>query len=176
MGCLTRRSTHHRRHGQLHSRNSAEVVEHPGIAANFEHGGPFVPAFRAEQLAGRRVEDRSGDSTQLVAPVSRLGGMRPVMLPITIWTAIVLAAYIIGLSYIARKESTFAALKHWPCLFLAAPLVFSWIINQGANQLRATVLAIAVALWMLFRLDRRRPPPRARAALAVPMAGEPTAG
>lgn len=67
----------------------------------------------------------------------------------TIWTAIVLAAYIIGLSYIARKESTFAALKHWPCLFLAAPLVFSWIVNQGANQLRATVLAIAVALWML---------------------------
>jgi 4-hydroxybenzoate polyprenyltransferase len=67
----------------------------------------------------------------------------------TIWVAIVLAAYIIGLSYIARKESTFVSLKYWPCLFLAAPLVLSWVVNQGEYQLRATVLALAVSLWMV---------------------------
>lgn len=67
----------------------------------------------------------------------------------TIWVSIVLAAYIIGLSYIARKESTFASLKYWPCAFLAAPLILSWVVNQGAHELRATVLCIAVGLWML---------------------------
>ena len=34
----------------------------------------------------------------------------------------------------------------------------------------------AVAFWMLLRLDRRRPPPRARAGYGAPLAGEPTAG
>lgn len=67
----------------------------------------------------------------------------------TIWVAIVLAAYIIGLSYIARKESTFASLKYWPCAFLAAPLVLSWVVNQGEFRLVGTLLAAAVALWMI---------------------------
>ena len=57
----------------------------------------------------------------------------------TIWVGLALAAYIIGLSYIARKESTSGSLKYWPCAFLAAPLVLSWVVNQGEFQLRATV-------------------------------------
>ena len=67
----------------------------------------------------------------------------------SVWAALMLAAYIVGLSYIARKESTLASLKYWPCAFLAAPLVLSWVVNQGEFQLRATVLIIAVGLWML---------------------------
>ena len=67
----------------------------------------------------------------------------------TIWVGLVLAAYIIGLSYLARKENTSASLKYWPCVFLAAPLVLSWVVNQGEFQLRATVLCLVVAFWML---------------------------
>ena len=50
---------------------------------------------------------------------------------LSIWMALALAAYIIGLSYLARKESTLAAVSLWPCLFLAVPLMLALIVNQG---------------------------------------------
>ena len=40
----------------------------------------------------------------------------------SVWVALVLACYIVGLSYIARKESVKSALRYWPCIFLTAPL------------------------------------------------------
>lgn len=67
----------------------------------------------------------------------------------TLWVGLALAAYIIGLSYIARKESTLGSVRYWPCVFLSAPLVLSWVVNQGEHQLMATLLGIAVGLWML---------------------------
>ena len=68
---------------------------------------------------------------------------------LVIWAALVLAAYIIGLSYLARKESTLASLRYWPCIFLAAPLVLAFVVNQGPTQLRATLLGVVVGVWML---------------------------
>ena len=38
-----------------------------------------------------------------------------------IWSALALAAYIVGLSYVARKETGHVALDYWPCALLAAP-------------------------------------------------------
>ena len=66
-----------------------------------------------------------------------------------IWTALVLAAYVIGLSYLARKESTLASFRYWPCLFLAAPLVLAWVVNQGAHQWRNLALCALVAFWIV---------------------------
>jgi 4-hydroxybenzoate polyprenyltransferase len=68
---------------------------------------------------------------------------------LAIWTALVLGVYIIGLSYLARKESALVSLRHWPCAFLAAPLVLAFVVNQGEHHLRATLLCGAVGLWML---------------------------
>jgi hypothetical protein len=68
---------------------------------------------------------------------------------LAIWSALALAAYIVGLSYLARKESTLASLRYWPCAFLVAPLILSFVVNQGEHQLRAFVLAMLVGLWML---------------------------
>src|SRR5947208_2748981 len=54
----------------------------------------------------------------LMASASALNGV----MGLSIWTALVLAAYIVGLSYLARKESTPGPLQYWPCVFLAAPI------------------------------------------------------
>ena len=42
-----------------------------------------------------------------------------------------LAAYVIGLSFIAQKESTRIALRLWPVLFLLAPLLLAGITALG---------------------------------------------
>ena len=68
---------------------------------------------------------------------------------LAIWSALVMAAYIIGLSYIARKESTIASLRYWPCVCLAAPLVLALVVNRGEYQIRAVLLVLVIALWIL---------------------------
>src|ERR1043166_5723710 len=50
---------------------------------------------------------------------------------LSIWSALVLAAYIVGLSFLAARESTRAGLRYWPLLLLAAPLLLAAIVNQG---------------------------------------------
>ena len=68
---------------------------------------------------------------------------------LSIWSALVLAAYIVGLSYIARNESVLTSLSFWPCWFLAAPLLLALIVNRGDHQLRGVLLAVIVVSWML---------------------------
>lgn len=79
---------------------------------------------------------------------------------LSIWTALALAAYIIGLSYLARKESTLAAVSLWPCLFLAVPLMLALIVNQGEYLVRAMVLGAAMGLWMVRCLSFALWPPQ----------------
>ncbi|HXJ62012.1 MAG TPA: UbiA family prenyltransferase [Verrucomicrobiae bacterium] len=71
---------------------------------------------------------------------------------LSVWTALVMASYIVGLSYIARTESTLVALRYWPCVFLAAPLVLALVINRGEYQLRAVSLSAVITLWSLRSL------------------------
>jgi len=68
---------------------------------------------------------------------------------LSIWMALALAAYIVGLSYLARKESGQGTARLWPCLFLAVPLMLALIVNQGEHLGRAIVLCIAAGLWMV---------------------------
>jgi 4-hydroxybenzoate polyprenyltransferase len=68
---------------------------------------------------------------------------------LSIWTALALAAYIIGLSFLARKESVAAPVNRWPCVFLAIPLMLALVVNQGEYLLRAIVLCVLVGIWML---------------------------
>ena len=66
-----------------------------------------------------------------------------------VWSALVMACYIVGLSYLARKESTKASVRYWPCLFLAAPLVLAFIVNPGPHQSRTVVLMLVLTIWMV---------------------------
>jgi len=71
---------------------------------------------------------------------------------LAIWSGLVLACYIAGLSFLAQGESVQSPLRFWPCLLLAAPFVLAMIINRGENQLRATLVGLILAVWMLRSL------------------------
>jgi len=71
---------------------------------------------------------------------------------LSIWSALVLAAYIVGLSYLARRESVRATPEYWPCALLAAPIVLALIVNQNGFQRRGFLLSALLALWVLGSL------------------------
>ena len=71
---------------------------------------------------------------------------------LAVWTALVLAAYVIGLSFIAQKESTHIALRLWPMLFLLAPLLLAGIINTEPFQKISFLLALVLIGWLLRSL------------------------
>jgi len=68
------------------------------------------------------------------------------------WTALVLAAYVIGLSFIAQRESTHIALRLWPVLLLLTPLVLAGIINTDPFQKIAFLMALVLIAWVLRSL------------------------
>jgi hypothetical protein len=68
---------------------------------------------------------------------------------LAVWSALALAAYIIGLSYLARRESTAGAFSYWPLLFLAAPVGLAGLVNRGEYLPNACLLATVLGLWML---------------------------
>lgn len=72
---------------------------------------------------------------------------------LTVWSALALASYIVGLSYLARKESRPGALQYWPCLFLAAPIVLALIVNRGAYQVRGVLVSAILGVWILKSLQ-----------------------
>lgn len=67
----------------------------------------------------------------------------------SLWVALVLAAYIVGLSYIARRESALGPLQYWPMLFLLAPVVLALLVNQGEPFVPALLLCAAAVVWMI---------------------------
>ena len=72
---------------------------------------------------------------------------------LSIWSALVLACYIVGLSYLARKESAPGPLRYWPTLLLCLPLLLAVVVNQGIYQKRAAIIGAVVVLW-IFRCLR----------------------
>jgi 4-hydroxybenzoate polyprenyltransferase len=68
---------------------------------------------------------------------------------LAIWSAFGLAVYIIGLSYLARQESTRGALNYWPCYLLAAPIVLALVANADDYRQPALLLSAILALWIL---------------------------
>lgn len=68
---------------------------------------------------------------------------------LALWTAAVLGGYIIGLSYLARRESAPGLIRYWPLLFLATPLGLAFIVNDGHFREKALVASAIVALWAL---------------------------
>ena len=65
------------------------------------------------------------------------------------WGAVVLGAYVVGLSYIARRESLKSPVALWPVLALAAPILLTQLINNGDYRTRAVVLSLVLAGWVV---------------------------
>ncbi len=75
--------------------------------------------------------------------------------------------YLIGLTYVAKREMLGRIGNLWPLLFLAAPLAYGFLLaNKATGQLVLLALAgwIGVALWLL---RRRRPGDIPRAVVSL---------
>ena len=68
---------------------------------------------------------------------------------LAIWSALVLAAYIVGLSLLARQESTRGALNSWPCYLLVAPVLFALVVNSNHYRQVALALSAILILWIV---------------------------
>jgi hypothetical protein len=78
-----------------------------------------------------------------------------------VWCGLALAAYIVGLSFLARKESLGVTINYWPCLFLVIPIVLALIMNTGSFRENALLLSVVLVLWIarslrhVFRASER---------------------
>jgi 4-hydroxybenzoate polyprenyltransferase len=66
-----------------------------------------------------------------------------------LWGGAALAFYIIGLSYVAKRESFRGTIPHWPLIFLAAPLFLAQLMNTGDALKPALLVSLILALWTL---------------------------
>jgi 4-hydroxybenzoate polyprenyltransferase len=78
----------------------------------------------------------------MAASAGRLG-----ITGLTIWSALVLGLYIVGLSYIARHESLPGSIRYWPCIFLAAPVVLALVVNRGDYKTQGLTLSAILIVW-----------------------------
>ncbi len=65
------------------------------------------------------------------------------------WAAIVLSLYIVGLSYIARRESLTSPIAAWPCYLMATPVALSLLINNGSYRMSAIILSLILISWVI---------------------------
>jgi hypothetical protein len=65
----------------------------------------------------------------------------------SIWCGFALAFYIVGLSYVAKRESFRGTVPHWPLIFLAAPVFLAMLMNAGDARKPAIFLSLILALW-----------------------------
>jgi hypothetical protein len=70
----------------------------------------------------------------------------------SIWKGLALAGYIVGLSCVARKESAPVRIQYWPCLFLAAPVLIAWLMDDGSDQRAAALCSLALVIWVVWTL------------------------
>ena len=84
----------------------------------------------------------------LVAASAAVNGVSPK----AIGCAAALFAYIVGLSYVARRESVSGSLRYWPILLVAMPILVALIFNRG-NQLESALLLSAIfVVWTVKSL------------------------
>jgi 4-hydroxybenzoate polyprenyltransferase len=72
---------------------------------------------------------------------------------LAIWSAFALASYVIGLSYLARRESTRGAISHWPCVLLLAPILLALIANGKGYERASILLCLVFGLWTAWCLS-----------------------
>lgn len=71
---------------------------------------------------------------------------------LAIWTSFALAFYIVGLSYVAKSESTRGALRYWPCWFLGVPILLAYLVNEGRFRQKSMLLSGILLLWIFRNL------------------------
>ena len=92
---------------------------------------------------------------------------------LAVWSAVALASYIVGLSYLAKNESQMGLLRYWPCLALFVPMVLAWYVNAGDYRRPSQIMLLASALWIVqtLRLAFGSAPDRMGRAVSKLLAG-----
>ena len=67
-----------------------------------------------------------------------------------IFCGVALAGYIVGLSYVARRESSRGPIPIWSLILLLAPIILAMVMNTGSYRLRAIWLAMVLILWLAY--------------------------
>jgi 4-hydroxybenzoate polyprenyltransferase len=67
----------------------------------------------------------------------------------SIWGGAALAFYIIGLSYVARRESFRGPVPYWPLIFLAAPIVLAMLMDVEDARKPAIYMSIVLVVWII---------------------------
>jgi hypothetical protein len=70
-----------------------------------------------------------------------------------IWCGLALAFYIVGLSYVARRESMRGAIPYWPLIFLIVPVVLAMIMDPDGWRRPAIWSSVVLVVW-IFRCIR----------------------
>jgi len=70
----------------------------------------------------------------------------------SVWCGIALGAYVIGLSGLARKESTRGKAPRWPLFLLVLPILLALLINDGIYREGAWIRSAVLVLWILHCL------------------------
>jgi hypothetical protein len=65
-----------------------------------------------------------------------------------VWCGVVLGLYVVGLSYVARRESFRGPVPYWPLLLLIAPVGLALMMNTGAAGKSALFAALLLVLWV----------------------------
>jgi 4-hydroxybenzoate polyprenyltransferase len=92
-----------------------------------------------------------------------------------LWCGLALGSYVMGLSWLARKEGGREPAPYWPGLFLAAPLALAGLSDDGPTRPTGNVLSLVLAVWLLWALRHAfwREEPKVGYAVARLLAGIP---
>jgi hypothetical protein len=63
---------------------------------------------------------------------------------------VALAFYIVGLSYVARRESFRGPIPYWPLFFLAAPVILALMMNSGEFLPPALAASVILFVWVIY--------------------------
>ena len=70
----------------------------------------------------------------------------------SIWCALALASYVVGLSFFARGESVHRGLHYWPAFLMAVPVVLALFIDNNGYREAGLLLSAVFVLWTLRAL------------------------
>jgi len=90
-----------------------------------------------------------------------------------VWSGLALAGYVMGLSWLARKETQRGPAPAWPAVFLGAPLLLAALVDDGPWQFSGGVMALVWLVWVIWALRNAfwRQPPMVGYAVARLLAG-----
>lgn len=69
-----------------------------------------------------------------------------------IWCGAALAFYIVGLSYVARRESFRGPVPYWPLIFLSVPVMLAMLMDSDGARKPALFMSGALVIWILWCL------------------------